>query len=1157
MLVFFIFFIILVYQIFNLKTHVITIITCLICFLGFSQKMNLQKFSVKEGLAQSTVKQIVEDDYGNLWLATNNGLSKFNGYGFENYTSTNGLPSNEITCLYYSKDLLCVGTRKGFCTFDGSKFSVTNTHKKIRGATKKILQKKDVLHVFTTEGYYLVDLSTQPFKIDSVPISNIIDQTVTDAEFDDDGNVWISTVKNGIYFIEITASTKIPRVALVHSSRSSTVFGKKLVRVSKFDSNNFLKGNQIISIEFDKKQNLLVSDWENGISKIAFNYSSSVGIQVEQVVLDTMVSGKTSSVKRVTSINKDREGNMYFSSDGFGLYKVPVDVNTGDNNYSSYNDIIHFGYEDGMYGNHPLTIIEDKNKNLWLGTLYDGLILINNKSSLSFNKNSGLEEEKVISLIKSADSSIWIGTYGGGAVRFKDKKFKHAFWDQGISESIIRTIAEDQYNNIWLGTTGGGISIISKENAETTMNVSKIISQLNNLTSNFISYLYKANNGDIWIGYQGDNNIDRIQYSANLTYTITTYPITSLSKFTVSCITEDDDQNIWVSSNEGVWVVNPSTTNINKDYASFKNIQTLFKDWNGNIWLGSYDVGLIILKNKFKARYSEKANPNLFEKYTSTDGLSSNCVNTILFLKESAWLITNNGINEVVIDKYLNHIKEIKSYNKGNGFASYDNKPNTALFDDVKTMWIGSVDGLTKYVNLTENKTNEPTKKITTYIDAIAINNKIINWSDSKTFSSGELSSIKFDGLINWNRIPKNLTLDYEHNSIEFVLNTDNISEQKTINYQYKLIGFDKGWNTIFSSNTINYKNLPSGDYSLVIKASISNDFVSADEITFQFSINPPFWKSTWFYILVGIVLSSLLYYFISSREARLKRDKMKLELEVKARTYEIEKKKKEIEVQSNLINGINKDMTDSIVYAQRIQKTILPSRSVLKKYFSDFLVLYKPKNIVSGDYYWIKETNNLIYVAAVDCTGHGVPGAFMSLISSSILNEAANLYGHLSNPVKIVEYLRQEISARLTQNNKESVYDGLDIALICYDKENQTVEFVNANRPLYVISNNELITLTSENVNIAGFAEIHSVIPTKTYHVKKDDLLFMFTDGITDQFGGPRNKKFNTSNLRQFLLMNDEMPLMEMREKLDNEISNWQGSYEQTDDILLIGLKI
>ena len=136
--------------------------------LGFAQKMNLQKFSVRDGLAQSTVKQVVEDDYGNLWLSTNNGLSKFNGKDFENYTTTNGLPSNEITALFFTKEVLCVGTRKGLCTYDGNKFSFTDTHKKIRGTTKKIISKKNILHVFTSMGYYLLDVSVKPFKVDAI-----------------------------------------------------------------------------------------------------------------------------------------------------------------------------------------------------------------------------------------------------------------------------------------------------------------------------------------------------------------------------------------------------------------------------------------------------------------------------------------------------------------------------------------------------------------------------------------------------------------------------------------------------------------------------------------------------------------------------------------------------------------------------------------------------------------------------------------------------------------------------------------------------------------------------------------------------------------------------------------------------------------------------
>ena len=309
--------------------------------------------------------------------------------------------------------------------------------------------------------------------------------------------------------------------------------------------------------------------------------------------------------------------------------------------------------------------------------------------------------------------------------------------------------------------------------------------------------------------------------------------------------------------------------------------------------------------------------------------------------------------------------------------------------------------------------------------------------------------------------------------------------------------------------------------------------------------------------MIIGLGCVAFLYFFVVNREKRLKRDKQKLELQVKARTSEIENKKKEIELQNVLIQGINKDLTDSIKYAQRIQQTILPDTAILSKYFTDSCIFYKPRNIVSGDYYWIKELNGFIYIAVVDCTGHGVPGAFMSLISSSILNEAVEEHISQNNPAKMLEHLRYEINIRLSQNTTDQLSDGLDIGLICYDKRKSTIEYVNANRPLYIISNDELITLASENVNIGGYADFNSVIPTKTINIKKEDLLFLFTDGVTDQFGGDRNKKYNPARLRQFLLMNNHLPLEELKERLSKEISDWQGTYEQTDDILLIGLKI
>lgn len=1122
---------------------------------GFSQKMNLQKFSVKEGLIQSTVKEIEEDPYGNLWLATNNGLSKFNGKTFENVTTTNGLPSNEISSLLFANDILFIGTKNGFSAYDGHLVISDPVFKRIRGHVKKIVFQKNTLHVISNKGYYVLDITATPFKIDSIAIPNIISQNPSDAAMDEDGNLWISTHNKGLFFIQNTISTKIPKFALIANSISSTVINNKLVRIANFNSNNLLRGETITCMEFDKKNNLLVSDWNNGIAQIKFDFINSSGLVADYIDLDSLTGAKI-NISRFVDIEKDHEGNMYFASDGFGFLKAPIDKNINENDYS-IGQISWVTANQGFYGNNPLCFKQDENKNLWIGTLYDGLILMNNKSSLSYDHNSGLEEEKVISVYKSSDSAIWSGTHGGGVFKYKNKKFTRCFWENGISESIIKSITEDDFGNILLGTYGGGISVISNENKHTSLQVSKVISETNNLTNNYITFLFKAKDGAIWVGYHADHNVDRITINKDLSFTITSFPINKLVKFSTSCIAEDDEANIWITSNEGAWVLNPKTEFVNSEYAIFKNIQTVSKDWNGNMWLGTSDIGAIILKNKLQARYFDNSPPSSIEKLKTENGISSNCINSILFSKESAWLISNNGLNEIKIDAYLNKIKEIKTYNKGNGFASYDNKPNTAVFDDEGIVWIGSVEGLTQYKNLNETNAEVNQKNLVVFINAINIENRSVDWTNTALFTKGEYTTIKFDGFFNWYKIPKSLELDYQHNSIQFFLNTNNIADQKQMNYTYKLVGYDKHWIMLFGSNEINYRNLPNGDYSLVIKASLSNDFSSSQEYTYHFSVKPPFWKTTVFYVVISLGILALLYFFVVSREKRLKREKMKLELEVKSRTFEIENKKKEIELQHQLIQGINKDMTDSIKYAHRIQQTILPNPTILKNHFSESFIFYKPRNIVSGDYYWIKELNDLVYVAVVDCTGHGVPGAFMSLITSSILNESIDVNISQYSPAKMLEYLRSEIMSRFSQNTTDQINDGLDISLICYDKNKSTIEYVNANRPLYIISNNELITLTSENVNIGGYADLNSVIPSKTITIKKDDLLCLFTDGITDQFGGEKNKKYNPARLRQFLLMNEHLPLDKLKDKLNDEISEWQGTYEQTDDILFIGLKI
>lgn len=1139
----------------HISKYIFFVILILCGQITFGQKLNLQKFSIKDGLIQSSVKQIENDNNGNLWLATNGGLSRFNGRSFENYTTSHGLPANDVNNLLYSGDKLYIGTRKGICIFNGNEIETPKAFEYIFGSVKKVLEKNGTIHVITNKGYYLLNQKNNIYSVDSIPIPNISSQNPTDAAFDEDGNLWISTSKKGLFFIEFSISTKVPKFVLIQNSVSSTSYNKKLIRIANFNSSNLFKGDIIMNIEFDKKFNLLISDWGNGFAQIQFDKINQTGFVANYIDIDPALTGGIPA-HRLINIYFDNEGSLYLGTDGFGIIKIPLDKNINEIDFKT-KDIFYLSQAQGFYGNNPLCFKEDTQQNLWVGTLHDGLVLLNNSASLNYNRNSGLEEDKIISLaISKKDSSIWCGTYGGGAFKFKNNVFKRCFWPQGISESIIKTISEDNNGNIWLGTMGGGISIISSENAEKELTVSKIIKEEHGLKSNYISYVFCDKNNSIWIGYYSSNSVDQIKFDSKLNYTIINYPITNLISFSTNCITEDDDGNIWIASNEGVWKLNPKNEVVNNEYALFRNIQTISKDWNGNMWLGSSDVGAIILKNKLKIRYFKEGNNNQVEKVSTKDGISSNCINTILFEKNKIWFVSNNGLNELKVDGYLNQITDIKSHHKGTSFASYDNKPNASVLDYTGTIWVGSVEGLTQHQTSTEIEIKNKVENIDVYLNSILIENKTINWTNPSLFNEGEYSSINFDGFFNWYKIPKDLKLDYSHNSIKFIVNTNYIAQQKQILYSYKLVGYDRDWSVI-STNEISYRNLPSGDFSLIVRASLSSDFSKSTEFAYHFSIIPPFWKTKTFYTIAFLISISLLYLFITRREKRLKKEKLKLELIVKSRTSEIEKKKAEIELQNNLIQGINNDLTDSIKYAKRIQQTILPNKLVLQNYFSEYGILYKPRNIVSGDYYWMKELDGLIYVAVVDCTGHGVPGAFMSLITSNILNESVDISISQYSPVKMLDYLRTEINKRLNQGTGDQINDGLDISLICFDKENGTLEYVNANRPLYIISNDELITLNSENVNIGGYAEMENVIPTKTISIKKGDSIFMFTDGITDQFGGDRNKKYNPTRLRQFLLMNNHLQMDALIEKLDKEISDWQGTYEQTDDILIVGLKI
>lgn len=282
------------------------------------------------------------------------------------------------------------------------------------------------------------------------------------------------------------------------------------------------------------------------------------------------------------------------------------------------------------------------------------------------------------------------------------------------------------------------------------------------------------------------------------------------------------------------------------------------------------------------------------------------------------------------------------------------------------------------------------------------------------------------------------------------------------------------------------------------------------------------------------------------------------LELKVKQRTEEVVKKAEEIEQQKEKIEELYKDVTDSIRYAKRLQESILPSESMIKAMLPKSFVLYRPKDIVSGDFYWFEKTNNKVLFAAVDCTGHGVPGAFMSLVGHQGLNAAVKEH-ELDEPAKILHDLDQMATETLNQNVGESnVRDGMDLALCSLDTANMKLEYAGAYNPLYIIRDGELLQTKADKHAIGGRSlRKEKKYTNHTFDLQPNDVIYIFSDGYADQFGGSKGKKFMYKQFRDLLLDIHQKPLEDQKRLLNETIESWRGTFEQVDDILVIGVRV
>ncbi len=653
-----------------------------------------------------------------------------------------------------------------------------------------------------------------------------------------------------------------------------------------------------------------------------------------------------------------------------------------------------------------------------------------------------------------------------------------------------------------------------------------------------------------------------------------------------------------------------------KYLGKFANIDVemreLFELENGDLWVSSAYDGIYRLSN-----ISEEFGEAQITIFDTLSGLSGMRESDFLWYKDTLYIGQDGGLFKY--NPTLNTIEPSALFEQwipnsdSTGFREF-------TFDNQGNLWVKTVPlrESVKYLHLLKKTGNQddfeaistPFKRIEfgEIIDLNYVNNFmyissseglfVYNYSNEYTSDFAPTVAIRKieegEHNIIYNGIGKDLsnrdqfTFTYDRNSLRFHFSSPSYIQENSTEYSYFLEGFDQHWSDWTSDNHKEYTNLdPNDQYSFKIKSR--NIFGLESEVSaVMFRINKPWYLEWYFLILYGLIAALIIYGLVKFNTARLKRKNELLERIVSERTKEIQEQKDQIESQkiqveeaNEELNQINEeilsqrdqiehqnktltkqnhDILSSISYASKIQRAILPSKSLIDSNLPDSYFLYMPKDIVSGDFYWMETIGNKVLWAAVDCTGHGVPGAFMSILGSNGLKQIVRERGILK-PSEILEQLTEHVINSMTElGDGKNLMDGMDIALCCWDKSTGVLEFSGAYNPLYLIRDKELVIYKGTRRPVGRhYVKKRKDFINHTIELQKGDLIYIFSDGYPDQFGGPTKDKFTYARLKQTILDSHALPMEEQEIMMRKTLEEWmqQGNEPQLDDICFIGVKV
>jgi ligand-binding sensor domain-containing protein/serine phosphatase RsbU (regulator of sigma subunit) len=1003
---------------------------------------------------------------------------------------------------------------------------------------------------FATQGGGVSRFNGRVFK-NFTKADGLIANEVTYVSEDKQGNIWIATLEgvskfDGITFTNYTTAQGLSEnsVYFILADEKGVWFATRGGGVCLYDGKKFkslttqdgLSSNIVYCISKDRKGNYWFG-LEKGIAQYNGTQITSYST-LDLLKSKTFFSSYVDSKGTIWFGGTTNNGVIKYDASGFHKVTLPEEV--------------QYDFIGG--------ITEDKKGNMWFATDHGALKLENRVFHL-FDEKKGLSSNGVLCVSSDYEGNVWIGTQGGGVNLFNNESFENYIDKDGLTSKNISAICQYDNDNYIIGTTGLGLNFYnSGTNTFTTS------SGINEIDQSTIFSVITDRSKNIWVGAQ--EGVFVLQ-KENKGYKIIKHytKVKDVQLLAALKVIEDRQGNIWVASyGSGVFrIKGDDITNFNiKNGFASDNILTVFEDSKGNIWIGTKDAGVVKfdgtdfkkygsdegLKDKGIWSITEDKNGVLyfgtgesglayfdgkeFKMMSTADGLCSNYIPALLFdnISSCIWIGTEKGINKLTFrDNFA--IASLRYYGDQEGYKGIETNQNAILIDNKGAVWFGTINGLSRYNRQYDSPNITPPKL---HLSGIRLAYQTVDW---KTFA---------DSVDPRTNLPMNLELSHKNNNLTFdfqAFTTDNVR------YSFMLEGQDEEWSPLSSNTEAVFTNISPGKaYTFRVKAVNSNGVWSKEVIEFKFSISPPWWQTWWFYTLVVIVALGGISGFINYRTAQLAKEKKVLEEKVEERTVELRDANDQLSVAFQ-------DIKDSINYAKKIQDAILPLDEEIKKALPQSFVLFKPRDVVSGDFYWFNKKDDKVYIAAVDCTGHGVPGAFMSMIGSSLLNEILSKKG-AHDAASVLKNLHKGVRKALKQDRDSyESKDGMDLALAVYDTTTNTLQYSGAKRPMFHYNDGAFEEIKADKQSIGGLEmEDNYTFTNHNFEIKKGDTFYLFTDGYVDQFGGEKGKKFSTKRLKETLETMQSLSMKEQGAKLASIIDNWKSEVEQIDDILVIGLR-